>query len=48
MCEFVADDLDMKTLTDDQKAKLRKHLEDRKEQLKKRVDELDKAIQKIR
>ncbi len=47
MCEFVADDLDMKTLSEDQKEKLRKDLERRKEQLIKRVGELDVAIHKL-
>jgi len=47
MCEFVADDLDMKTLSEDQKEKLRKDLERRKEQLIRRVLDLEVAIYKI-
>ena len=48
MCEFVGDDVDMKTLSESDKKKLRDHLERRKEQLQKRVYELDEAIQKIK
>jgi hypothetical protein len=47
MCEFVADDIDMKTLSEAQKERLRKDLERRKEQLIKRVGELEVAIHKI-
>jgi hypothetical protein len=47
MCEFVGDDLDMQTLTPDQKEKLRKDLEKRKEQLIRRVLDLEVAIYKI-
>ena len=48
MCEFVADDIDMTTLSQAQKEKLRKDLEDRKKQLEKRAYELGQAIQKIK
>jgi chaperonin cofactor prefoldin len=48
MCEFVGDDVDMKALSESDKKKLRDHLERRKEQLQKRVYELDEAIQKIK
>ena len=47
MCEFVGDDLDMQTLTPDQKEKLKKHLEERKERLIRRVLDLEVAIYKI-
>lgn len=48
MCEFVGDDIDMKTLSESQKQKLKHHLEQRKEQLQKRVKELEAAIQKFK
>jgi hypothetical protein len=48
MCEFVGDDVDMKTLSESQKEKLRHHLERRKEQLQKRVEELEETIQKFK
>ncbi|WP_426524803.1 hypothetical protein [Bradyrhizobium sp. McL0615] len=48
MCEFVGDDVDMKTLSESQKKKLRHHLEQRKDQLQKRVKELEEAIQKFK
>ena len=48
MCEFVGDDIDMKTLSESDKKKLKDHLERRKEHLQKRVYELDEAIQKIK
>jgi hypothetical protein len=48
MCEFVADDIDMTTLSQAQKEKLKKDLEDRKKQLEKRAYELGQAIQKIK
>jgi chaperonin cofactor prefoldin len=48
MCEFVGDDLDMKQLGEDQKKKLKQHLEQRKEQLQKRVKDLEHAIQKFK
>ena len=44
MCEFVADDLDMKKLTKEEKDNLRKHLKERKQELEKRVKGLQKAI----
>jgi hypothetical protein len=47
MCEFVADDIDVKTLTPDQKEKLRKNLQRRKEELIERVLELEVTIYKI-
>jgi hypothetical protein len=48
MCEFVGDDIDMTKLTQAQKDKLKKDLEDRKKQLEKRAYELGLAIQKIK
>ena len=48
MCEFVADDIDMTKLSDDDKKKLREDLECRKKELTKRVRELETAIQKIK
>lgn len=48
MCEFVADDIDMTKLSEDEKKKLREGLECRKRELTKRVRELDAAIQKIK
>ena len=47
MCEFVGDDIDMKTLSSDRKEKLKKNLEDRKKQLEKRAYEIGEAIKKI-
>lgn len=47
MCEFVADDIDMKTLSESQRKKLKEDLENRKDQLQKRVDQLKEAIKKI-
>jgi hypothetical protein len=48
MCEFVGDDIDMKMLSQAQKDKLKKHLEDRKKQLEERAYKLGEAIQKIK
>jgi hypothetical protein len=48
MCEFVADDIDMTKLSEDQKKQLRKDLEDRKKQLEERALKLGEAIGKIK
>jgi hypothetical protein len=48
MCEFVADDIDMKKLSDAEKKKLREHLEERKKQLEERARKLGQAIQEIK
>lgn len=47
MCEFVGDDLDIQKLTPDQKDKLKKHLEERRNQLIERVLKLQETIYKI-
>jgi hypothetical protein len=47
MCEFVADDIDMTKLSEAQKEKLKKDLERRKEQLIRRVLDLEVTIFKI-
>ena len=47
MCEFVGDDLDMQALTPEQKDKLKKDMEKRKQDLIKRVLDLEVAIYKI-
>jgi hypothetical protein len=48
MCEFVGDDIDMTTLSQAQKEKLKKDLEDRKKQLEERAEALGRVIQKIK
>ena len=47
MCEFVGDDIDMTKLTQAQKDKLKKDLEERRNQLIKRVLELQETIYKV-
>jgi chaperonin cofactor prefoldin len=48
MCEFVVDHVDVKTMTETQKKKLRAELERRKKDLQKKVNGLEKTIQKIK
>ena len=48
MCEFVGDDIDMTKLTQTQKDKLKKDLEDRKKQLEERARKLAEVIGKIK
>jgi hypothetical protein len=48
MCEFVANHVDMKRMTQAKKKKLRSELLSRKKMLEKRVAALDKAIKKIK
>lgn len=48
MCEFVGDDIDMTKLTQAQKDKLKKDLEDRKKQLEERAQKLGEVIGKIK
>jgi chaperonin cofactor prefoldin len=47
MCEFVADDIDVKTLDKAKKDKLKEDLEKRKEELIKRVLQLEVQIYRI-
>jgi len=48
MCEFVANHIDMKTMTESQKKKLRRELESRKKELQKKINALEKTIKKIK
>lgn len=48
MCEFVANHVDMKKMTQAQKKKLRDELVSRKKQLQKKVAALEKSIKKIK
>ena len=48
MCEFVANHVDMMTMTESQKKKLRSELENRKKELQKKINALEKTIKKIK
>lgn len=48
MCEFVANHVDMKTMTESQKKKLRSELENCKKELQKKINALEKTIKKIK
>jgi hypothetical protein len=48
MCEFVANHVDMKRMTQTQKKKLRNDLVSRKKLLQKKIAALEKTIKKIK
>jgi len=48
MCEFVANHVDMKRMTQAQKKALRNDLVSRKKQLQKKIAALEKTIKKIK
>jgi hypothetical protein len=47
MCGFVADDVDVKTLTEAQRRQLEAHLKERRRELGRRIKALDRAIKEF-